>query len=204
MENIGEPTGTSLQKLVDESGAVFDILTHLFSHKSEHIQLAALEVYVRRAYRAYSIQNISHDLSCRNYRIIEWRFLLPNSHPNMQVFAGFGKVRFFFGLAVCAGQFRRISFSQWSGLLHPLTRLCAFPLAPALLLRLCAREAWVRIFGFVCRSKFRSCAARSDTCLCVFARFLIRARARVVTRHKQYLSTLPCLSLGPKRVHTYA
>ena len=58
-------------------------------------------MYVRRAYRAYSIQNISHDLSCRDYRIIEWRFLLPNSHPNMQVFAGFGKVGDHTGIVVC-------------------------------------------------------------------------------------------------------
>lgn len=52
---------------------------------------AALEVYVRRAYRAYVMQNISHDLSCPDYRIVQWRFLLPTAHPNMQ-FAGYGKV----------------------------------------------------------------------------------------------------------------
>jgi hypothetical protein len=46
---------------------------------------------VRRAYRAYAIQNISHDMTCPDYRVIEWRFLLPSAHPNSQ-FAGFGKV----------------------------------------------------------------------------------------------------------------
>jgi hypothetical protein len=142
VENMGDPHANSLQTLVDESGAVFDILTHMFTHKNDQIQRAgkealgvvlrisllhelvdgrrrwsvevtllhsiqgqpyshspacgtacpaALEVYVRRAYRAYAIQNISHDMTCPDYRVIEWRFLLPSAHPNSQ-FAGFGKV----------------------------------------------------------------------------------------------------------------
>jgi hypothetical protein len=40
VENMGDPHANSLQTLVDESGAVFDILTHMFTHKNDQIQRA--------------------------------------------------------------------------------------------------------------------------------------------------------------------
>lgn len=42
VENIGDTAANSLQQLVDEGGAVFDVLTHMFSHKNEQIQRAGV------------------------------------------------------------------------------------------------------------------------------------------------------------------
>ncbi|KNC83894.1 hypothetical protein SARC_03882 [Sphaeroforma arctica JP610] len=92
IEDQGQGAGNSLQLLVDESVAVFDTITHFFRHHNREIQYAALEVYVRRSYRAYQIQNIKHDMVNEKYRVVEWKFLLPQSHPNIRhLFAGYGK-----------------------------------------------------------------------------------------------------------------
>eukprot|EP01134_Creolimax_fragrantissima_P000481 CFRG0481T1 len=91
-DHHGGSAGNSLQLLVDESVAVFDTITHFFKHHNLEIQYAAMEVYVRRSYRAYQIQNIAHDMNNNKYRVVEWKFLLPQSHPNIRhLFAGYGR-----------------------------------------------------------------------------------------------------------------
>ena len=46
------------------------------------MQVAALEVYVRRAYTAYEVQSVQHDELEGGIPIVQWQFLLPSSHPN--------------------------------------------------------------------------------------------------------------------------
>ncbi|KAL4749249.1 hypothetical protein BDW72DRAFT_178697 [Aspergillus terricola var. indicus] len=55
-----EPDLGALKEVVDSKYTVFDVLPRFFVHKDAWVTLAALEVYVRRAYRAYSIQGIQY------------------------------------------------------------------------------------------------------------------------------------------------
>ncbi|KAJ8315639.1 LOW QUALITY PROTEIN: hypothetical protein KUTeg_007789 [Tegillarca granosa] len=72
----------NLQKLIYSETAIYDILQEFFLHPNAEVRTAALEVYVRRAYIAYEVNCLQHckldDGSC----VIEFRFLLPRSHPN--------------------------------------------------------------------------------------------------------------------------
>ncbi|KAL3480745.1 acetyl-CoA carboxylase [Aspergillus californicus] len=54
--NHREPALATLKEVVDSKYTVFDVLPQFFVHKDAWVTLAALEVYVRRAYRAYTIQ----------------------------------------------------------------------------------------------------------------------------------------------------
>ena len=55
--NKSEDSATSLQKMITDESAIFDILGNFFYHDDEAVRQAALEVYVRRAF-------ISYDLTC--------------------------------------------------------------------------------------------------------------------------------------------
>ena len=50
----------SLKELIDTRFAVFDVLPNFFYHKDNWIGLAALEVYARRAYRAYQLMDVEY------------------------------------------------------------------------------------------------------------------------------------------------
>ena len=52
------PSYNSLQELIDTRFVVFDVLPNFFYHKNNWNSLAALEVYARRAYRAYQLMDV--------------------------------------------------------------------------------------------------------------------------------------------------
>lgn len=55
-----EPDTDILREVFDSKYTVFDVLPIFFTHSDRWIALAALEVYVRRAYRAYSLKGIHY------------------------------------------------------------------------------------------------------------------------------------------------
>jgi acetyl-CoA carboxylase/biotin carboxylase 1 len=77
-----------LRDVVDSSCAIFDVLPILFSHQDPWISLAALEVYVRCAYRTYSLENIQyHNESNDSLCIVSWDFVLRTvaaSEPDIE------------------------------------------------------------------------------------------------------------------------
>ncbi|KAF2663295.1 putative acetyl-CoA carboxylase [Microthyrium microscopicum] len=54
------PDYDSIKEVVDSQYTVFDVLPIFFAHKDPHIALAALEVYIRRAYRAYTVSELEY------------------------------------------------------------------------------------------------------------------------------------------------
>ena len=42
----------------------------------------SVQVYVRRAYTAYEVISVQQDELADDVTIVEWQFLLPQSHPN--------------------------------------------------------------------------------------------------------------------------
>ena len=71
-----------LEQLITSGTAIFDILPSCFYHRNKLVQVAALEVYVRRSYTAYDVQSVQHDELDGGIPIVQWQFLLPISHPN--------------------------------------------------------------------------------------------------------------------------
>jgi acetyl-CoA carboxylase / biotin carboxylase 1 len=55
-----EPSLDIIKEVVDSKYTVFDVLTLFFAHDDPWVNLAALEVYVRRAYRAYTVNKIEY------------------------------------------------------------------------------------------------------------------------------------------------
>lgn len=55
-----EPSLDIIKEVVDSKYTVFDVLTLFFAHEDPWVSLAALEVYVRRAYRAYVLKKIEY------------------------------------------------------------------------------------------------------------------------------------------------
>ena len=71
-----EPDLDALREVVDSKYTVFDVLPKFFAHSDPWVSLAALEVYVRRAYRAYSIEKIDYHTESEPHYMISWDFLL--------------------------------------------------------------------------------------------------------------------------------
>lgn len=55
-----EPSLDVIKEVVDSKYTVFDVLTSFFGHDDPWVSMAALEVYVRRAYRAYNLKTIHY------------------------------------------------------------------------------------------------------------------------------------------------
>ncbi|XP_052244589.1 acetyl-CoA carboxylase-like isoform X1 [Dreissena polymorpha] len=72
----------SLQKLIFAESAIYDVLQEFFFHNNAFVRVAALEVYIRRAYIAYELNCLVHREICGGVCIVEFRFTLPRSHPN--------------------------------------------------------------------------------------------------------------------------
>ena len=70
-----EPDLTILKEVVDSKYTVFDVLPLFFSHSDSWVTLAALEVYIRRAYRAYTLKDIEYH-SDSEPPFISWDFVL--------------------------------------------------------------------------------------------------------------------------------
>jgi acetyl-CoA carboxylase/biotin carboxylase 1 len=71
-----EPDLDSLREVVDSKYTVFDVLPKFFTHNDPWVSLAALEVYVRRAYRAYTLKEIEYHTDSEPPFLISWNFLL--------------------------------------------------------------------------------------------------------------------------------
>ncbi len=71
-----EPDFDVLKEVVDSKYTVFDVLPKFFGHHDPWVSLAALEVYVRRAYRAYTLKSIEYHTDSEPPYIISWDFLL--------------------------------------------------------------------------------------------------------------------------------
>jgi acetyl-CoA carboxylase/biotin carboxylase 1 len=72
-----EPSLDVIKEVVDSKYTVFDVLTLFFAHEDPWVSLAALEVYVRRAYRAYVLKRIEYHTDETNTpSFVSWDFAL--------------------------------------------------------------------------------------------------------------------------------
>jgi acetyl-CoA carboxylase/biotin carboxylase 1 len=67
----------ALAEIVGNTTAVFDVLSEFLFHEKEQVQRAALEVYIRRAYVAYSIDALTFAPSSSGAAMIQYKFHLP-------------------------------------------------------------------------------------------------------------------------------
>jgi acetyl-CoA carboxylase / biotin carboxylase 1 len=74
-----EPNLDILKEVVDSKFTVFDVLPLFFGHADPWVGLAALEVYVRRAYRAYHLETIRYHNDYEPPFIVSWDFQLRRS-----------------------------------------------------------------------------------------------------------------------------
>ncbi|PYH45867.1 acetyl-CoA carboxylase ACC1 [Aspergillus saccharolyticus JOP 1030-1] len=70
-----EPDFSVLKEVVDSKYTVFDVLPRFFVHQDAWVTLAALEVYVRRAYRAYTVKAIQYT-QAGEPPLLSWDFTL--------------------------------------------------------------------------------------------------------------------------------
>ncbi|KAF2263278.1 hypothetical protein CC78DRAFT_534155 [Lojkania enalia] len=71
-----EPNFDIIKEVVDSRYTVFDVLPQFFGHPDPWVALAALEVYTRRAYRAYQIKDIQYHTDGEQPWILSWDFIL--------------------------------------------------------------------------------------------------------------------------------
>ncbi|KAL9596611.1 MAG: hypothetical protein Q9219_005694 [cf. Caloplaca sp. 3 TL-2023] len=71
-----EPDLDVLKEVVDSKYTVFDVIPQFFGHSDPWVSLAALEVYVRRAYRAYSVKSVNYLSDAEPPYLISWDFSL--------------------------------------------------------------------------------------------------------------------------------
>lgn len=72
-----EPNLDIIKELVDSKYTVFDVLPIFFAHEDAWVALASLEVYVRRAYRAYTLKQIEyHNDETDSPLFVSWDFQL--------------------------------------------------------------------------------------------------------------------------------
>ncbi|TFK71374.1 acetyl CoA carboxylase [Pluteus cervinus] len=78
------PSAEILKELSDSRYTVYDVLPAFFKHEDSLVTLASLEVYVRRAYRAYTLLSIDYEegdpADETDPGIVTWRFNLGQSH----------------------------------------------------------------------------------------------------------------------------
>lgn len=71
-----EPNFEVIKDVVDSRYTVFDVLSHFFVHSDPWVSLAAMEVYIRRAYRAYQLKNIDYVVENDVPYVLAWDFAL--------------------------------------------------------------------------------------------------------------------------------
>ncbi|OAP58236.1 hypothetical protein AYL99_07326 [Fonsecaea erecta] len=71
-----EPDLDVLREVVDSRYTVFDVLPLFFAHHDPWVGLAALEVYVRRAYRAYTVKQVEYHNDVEPPFFLSWDFVL--------------------------------------------------------------------------------------------------------------------------------
>uniref|UniRef100_A0A667Z1L8 acetyl-CoA carboxylase n=1 Tax=Myripristis murdjan TaxID=586833 RepID=A0A667Z1L8_9TELE len=72
----------NLKKLILSETSIFDVLPNFFYHSNQVVCMAALEVYVRRAYIAYELNSLQHHQLQDGTCAVDFQFMLPSSHPN--------------------------------------------------------------------------------------------------------------------------
>ncbi|GAV27655.1 acetyl-CoA carboxylase [Pichia membranifaciens] len=74
------PSMPVIQDIIDSKYTLFDVLTPFLCSSDQWVAAAAAEVYVRRAYRAYSVQGVKHQIpeSTKDTPILKWSFQLPS------------------------------------------------------------------------------------------------------------------------------
>uniref|UniRef100_A0A8B9TQ39 acetyl-CoA carboxylase n=2 Tax=Anas platyrhynchos TaxID=8839 RepID=A0A8B9TQ39_ANAPL len=73
---------TQLSKTTNAKVALRARQVLIASHFNQVVRMAALEVYVRRAYIAYELNSVQHRQLKDNTCVVEFQFMLPTSHPN--------------------------------------------------------------------------------------------------------------------------
>ncbi|AAS50436.1 AAR071Wp [Eremothecium gossypii ATCC 10895] len=76
--NHTDPNIEVLKDLIDSNYVVFDVLTQFLNHRDKYVIAAAAEVYIRRAYRVYTVGDIKYH-SGFDTPIFEWKFQLPSA-----------------------------------------------------------------------------------------------------------------------------
>ncbi|KAF2464339.1 uncharacterized protein BDR25DRAFT_272060 [Lindgomyces ingoldianus] len=71
-----EPNFEVIKEVVDSRYTVFDVLPQFFAHQDPWVALAALEVYTRRAYRAYQLKELHYHTDSEQPYILSWDFAL--------------------------------------------------------------------------------------------------------------------------------
>ena len=71
-----EPDFNVIKEVVDSKHNVVDVLPHFFVHKDPWVSLAAMEVYTRRAYRAYQLKTIEYVTDSDVPYVLAWQFAL--------------------------------------------------------------------------------------------------------------------------------
>jgi acetyl-CoA carboxylase/biotin carboxylase 1 len=71
-----EPDYDIIKEVVDSKYTVFDVLPTFFAHHDPWVSLAALEVYTRRAYRAYQLKKIDYIVTDEAPYVLAWDFAL--------------------------------------------------------------------------------------------------------------------------------
>ncbi|KAK3050680.1 acetyl-coenzyme-A carboxylase [Extremus antarcticus] len=71
-----EPDYNIIKDVVDSKHTVFDVLPQFFVHKDPWVSLAALEVYTRRAYKAYKLKTIDYVANGEAPYVLAWEFAL--------------------------------------------------------------------------------------------------------------------------------
>ncbi|KAK7208072.1 acetyl-CoA carboxylase-like protein [Myxozyma melibiosi] len=71
-----------LKEVIDSQYVVFDVLPKFFAHEDPYVTLAALELYCRRAYRAYNIVSVEHHSENESSPVLTFKFILsPIGNP---------------------------------------------------------------------------------------------------------------------------
>ena len=71
-----DPDLDVLKEVVDSPHTVFDVLPTFFAHQDQWVALAALETYIRRAYRAYTVKEVTHHNDGDTPYFFSWDFVL--------------------------------------------------------------------------------------------------------------------------------
>jgi len=80
------PSADQLKEVTDSRYTVFDVLATFFDHEDPWVALAALEVYVRRAYRVYNVMHLDYEEGDKTGEphVVTWRFKLGGKTPSEQ------------------------------------------------------------------------------------------------------------------------
>ncbi len=72
------PNYSVLKDVIDSKYVVFDVLPQFFIHNDPWVSLAALELYIRRAYRVYKINEVNYNQEPGYPSIVDFKFTLPS------------------------------------------------------------------------------------------------------------------------------